>query len=508
MKATSIFTPQSRSDFKPGLAFGQRYRHSFGDKRLAVRYQELLEQMCSQQSIVVNQLSKHKSEQSGYYRFLSNPKVTPSELIYENSCINSALVEDKDILVIQDQTSIGFRPKLKRKAYWQKQLGVIDDNSTPGFYANCSLLIDRDTCSLLGLGDMVLYNRPLNTLDKQQKRQARTARRKLPLEEQESFAWALGASNCKEQLKGSRRLTFVMDQGSDKYEVLTRILSDATSQAIWRSRENRQVLENGEQTGKRLCDVLKALSWSPARSTLIRALNHYSKTNGKCVQREGRTALIRVRYAKVYLALPSGLTRQTPTLSRPLYVVQATEDPSTVPPGEEPINWRLLTTWQVCSNEQAWLVVEAYQARWFIEQLFRVLKKQGLRIEEMQLKTLQSIKNQTIMAITTSAKAMQLTLARDGNTFTPIETMFDQEQQSILLALNQEYSGKTQKQTNPHDAKSLAWAAWVIARMGGWKGYASQRPPGPITMKRGLEHFDKIVWATRVLGKRKDMLEP
>jgi hypothetical protein len=27
-------------------------------------------------------------------------------------------------------------------------------------------------------------------------------------------------------------------------------------------------------------------------------------------------------------------------------------------------------------------------------------------------------------------------------------------------------------------------------------------------MKRGLEHFDKIVWANRVLGKRKDMLEP
>ena len=501
MKATSIFCPESRSNFTPGLSLGQRYRHPFGDKRLSVRHQELLEQMCSQQSIVVNQLSKHKSEQSGYYRFLSNSKVTPSELIYENSRIDSSLVEDKDILVIQDQTSISFRPKLKRKAYWQKQLGVIEDNNTPGFYAHCSLLIDRESSSLLGLGDIVLHNRPLNTLDKQEKRQARTARRKLPLEEQESFTWALGASNCSAQLKGSRRLTFVMDQGSDKYEILTRILSDGTSQAIWRSRENRQVLEDGEQTGKRLCDVLEALSWSPARSTLIRPLNHYSKTNGKCVQRKGRTALIRVRYAKVYLALPSSLTRQTPILSRPIYVVQATEDPSTVPPGEEPINWRLLTTWQVCSDEQAWQVVEAYQVRWFIEQLFRVLKKQGLQIEDMQLKALQAIKNQTIMAITTSAKAMQLTLARDGNIFTPIETMFDQEQQSILLALNEEYTGKTQKQTNPHDSKSLAWAAWVIARMGGWKGYASQRPPGPITMKRGLENFDKIVWANRVLRK-------
>lgn len=28
--------------------------------------------------------------------------------------------------------------------------------------------------------------------------------------------------------------------------------------------------------------------------------------------------------------------------------------------------------------------------------------------------------------------------------------------------------------------------------MGGWKGYTSQRPPGPITLKRGLDSFMQI----------------
>lgn len=505
MKARCIFYPQSRSDFTPMLDIGQRYRHTFGDKRLALRHGELLEQMSSQQSIVVNQLSKHKREQSGYYRFLSNPKVTPAELIYENSRIQADLVEGKDILVIQDQTSIGFRPKLRRKGYWQKQLGVIDDNRTPGFYANCCLLVDRATVTLLGLGDIALYSRPLNTLDKEQKRQARTARRKLALEEQESYVWALGASNCKAQLQSSSRITFVMDQGSDKYEVLARILLDENLDVIWRSKENREVLEDGNKKGRRLCEVLEDLPWSPARRVAIRALNHYSKTNGKLIQRQARAALIRVRYAKVYLALPKGLTRHTPSLSRPIYMVHAMECPDTVPPGEKPINWRLLTTWQIDSNEQAWELVEAYQARWYIEQLFRVLKKQGLNIENTQLKKIQSIKNQTIMAVATSVRAMQLTLARDGKSFIPVETMFDQEQQSILLTLNQEFSGPSLKQSNPHDPKSLAWAAWVIARLGGWKGYATQRPPGPVTMKRGLESFDKIFWAYTVMKKRKDM---
>ena len=50
--------------------------------------------------------------------------------------------------------------------------------------------------------------------------------------------------------------------------------------------------------------------------------------------------------------------------------------------------------------------------------------------------------------------------------------------------------GKTEKQKNPYPKENLAWASWIIARLGGWKGYVkSEGFAGPITIGRGLKMF-------------------
>lgn len=89
---------------------------------------------------------------------------------------------------------------------------------------------------------------------------------------------------------------------------------------------------------------------------------------------------------------------------------------------------------------------------------------------------------------------MQLVHGRDGTTGQSLTDAFDAADEPLIEALVTKLEGKTQKQKNPHAPGTLARAAWVIGRLGGWSGYVGgcNKPPGPKTMHDGLLRFDAI----------------
>src|ERR1700733_8465604 len=89
---------------------------------------------------------------------------------------------------------------------------------------------------------------------------------------------------------------------------------------------------------------------------------------------------------------------------------------------------------------------------------------------------------------------MQLVKARDGTTDQKLADAFETADQPILEAASAQLEGSTAPQKNPHPKGSLAFAAWVIARLGGWTGYYGK--PGPKVMRRGLDDFQRIKYGT------------
>src|SRR5262249_54948130 len=100
-------------------------------------------------------------------------------------------------------------------------------------------------------------------------------------------------------------------------------------------------------------------------------------------KRAARQAKIGLRFGLIQLKRPRrpGLKGLPAAVQLPL--VEAVElDP---PERVEPVHWRLLTTHSIADAAAAWQIVDWYKKRWVIEQLFRVLKTQGLRIEDSQI---------------------------------------------------------------------------------------------------------------------------
>ena len=153
---------------------------------------------------------------------------------------------------------------------------------------------------------------------------------------------------------------------------------------------------------------------------------------------------------------------------------------------------------------EALAIVDLYRRRWSIEQLFRTLKKQGFDIEGIRMEDPIRRSKLAMAAMIAAVSVQQLVHARDGAPpnipLRPITDVFDETDGPLLKAFTADLEGKTERQKNPHPYGSLAYAAWVCARLGGWTGYYGK--PGPAVMLDGWLRFqDAKIGAALIQGK-------
>jgi Transposase DDE domain len=421
----------------------------------------------------VRRLGDSRARQTQFRRFLNNARVKVTEIIEAVGERTAGLVGGRHVLAIQDTTEVNYQSQADRK----HNLGTVGNGTDVGLFLHPVLAVDADDGSCLGLVHAQIWRR---------KKQKAANYRELPIEKKESYRWLVGANTAKQLLSTTAAgVTIVADRESDIFEQWAR-LPDSNTHLLSRASQDRVLCDAG-----RLFETMDA--W-------LEATRYEVDLPSRPGKRRARRAVLAVRFGEVEIRRPQTCSDRTAPRGVRLTAIDVREVKA--PRGEEPIHWRLLTTHTVDDVDKARQVIAWYSLRWNIEQLFRTLKSQGLDVESSMLEDGTALERLVMLGIVAATKTMQLVLARDPATpALPVERVFDQQEIAVIKALQPRLEGRTEKQRNPHQPGTLGWASWTIARLGGWTGYASERPPGPITMHNGLQRFVAMVeGASLVLG--------
>lgn len=412
-----------------------------------------------------------------YYRYLENEQVTLSELVRSISDHCQQQVSGRHILSISDTSEINLQSHQGRLK--PEGLGVVGNNKDVGFFIHPTLAVDADTGLPLGLSNIQVWIRALERPNKHERDYA-----KLPIEQKESYKWLASAERSHRcfQAGDARLVTHIGDREADMYQEWATV-PDRYNHVLVRVHQDRRLLGQTES-------LYNYLSAQPSEGTYTVELMADPRHG-----RTAREALLTVRCASVQIQRPHQLNSEDYPPSIKLYAVEAKE--VNPPSGQEPIHWRLMTTHPVVAIEQALKVIQWYCWRWQIEQLFATLKLAGLDIEATQLESVEAIQRLTVLALSVAVRTLQMVEGRD-NSDIPASVAFSEEQQQCLFQIAPTLQGRTQKQQNPYPSTSLPWATWLIARLGGWSAYRSQKPPGMPTLVRGLRRFEAICigWKT------------
>lgn len=203
--------------------------------------------------------------------------------------------------------------------------------------------------------------------------------------------------------------------------------------------------------------------------------------------RPGRTARPSVRFGRLALQPPR---QNRKTCREPVSMTCVDLREETRPEGEQPVHWRLLTTIGVETVAVAHDVAARYAKRWKIEELFRTMKRKGFDIESLAIRDAGPRNRLVLVCFIAATVVLQMTAERDGPALRPLTDAFDPGDGPLLEALCRDLEGRTARQKNPHPPGSLAFAAWVCARLGGWTGWYGK--PGPIVILRGWTEFQTL----------------
>ncbi len=433
-------------------------RLGVGDPRVEARGVHLFERMVATGTVVLRKLGGTRAGEVAAQRWLSSPRITTEQILEASSIRTVSACTGRRVLAVQDTTSISFTRSAGRRG-----LGPGANGKTPGFFLHPVVAVDIEEGAVLGLVGARIWTRDAEPVEPRANR---------AIEDKESMRWIEGAQTASDRLVTAAQLVVAGDQEADIWACFARRPSNVD--LLVRARHDRPLAERGS-----LFDA--PASW--------RELARYEiEIAPRRIGEKTRKTMVVVRSGCVRVSRPASAPSDDPAeLELGLVEVREAIEP---PVGVEPVLWRLLTTLPVEGEDAAREVVRLYRLRWRIEEVFRALKSDGLRLEESQVQEAEHLFRLSALALAAAIRSLQLVGARDGSS-RPMQDVLDQSCIEAVAAIGKTREGTVERQKNPHPQGSLAWLAWIVARYGGWNCYG--KPPGTKTMAQGWRQFTAVL---------------
>jgi Transposase DDE domain/Transposase DNA-binding len=437
------------------------------DLRLVYRGNKILGDLFSKSVHSIRGLTANESSAKGFYRFLQNDRVSEEDIVFNLSANCKAACSGRYVVCIQDTTEINLSShsnRIKKDDY----IGTTNAKNEKGlgFLLHPSLVLDAADGTPYGYADIKVWNRPLEFTSKHERKY-----NSLPIEQKESYKWIEVSKNTKSALSGvAAGVVIVQDREGDIYEQFA-VIPDEQTDLLIRARTNRTLKDKAK--------LFSCLSGSEIKGAYELIVN--AKQN-----RKKRRAQIEIRYKEIEICKTDAASKGA-AASVKLTLIEAKEVGYT---GTDKICWRLLTTIAVDDAQTAKACIEWYSWRWTVEEVFKILKKEGYDIEASELEYASSVRKMCLLIMEVIIKLFLMRLAyAEPEVTLSADTCFTKEEQEFLEHQIIVLEGKTEKQKNPYKTKDLKRYVWVIARLGGWKGYESKRHPGITTLWTGLKYF-------------------
>jgi hypothetical protein len=126
------------------------------------------------------------------------------------------------------------------------------------------------------------------------------------------------------------------------------------------------------------------------------------------------------------------------------------------------------------------------------------MKTKGFDIEANRMVGNRPFDNLAAATVIAAVQGQQVRRDRDGRASRPMQDLFDPTDQPVIAAISRTLEGTPERQKNPHPPGSLAFAAWVRARLGGWTGYGGKA--GPVVLIQGYRCLQAMIDGCNIRG--------